>query len=37
VDFVEKEEETLYSVVLGRTKTKNSLGNGGDHCMAYNT
>jgi len=29
VDFVEKKEETLQLIVLGRTKTKNSLGNGG--------
>jgi hypothetical protein len=35
VHFVEKKEETLQLIVLGRTKTKNSLGNGGGHCMAY--
>jgi hypothetical protein len=36
VDFVEKKEETLLQlIVLGKTKTKNSLGNGGGHCMAY--
>jgi hypothetical protein len=36
VDFVEKKEETLLQlIVLGKTKTKNSLGNGGGHCMTF--
>jgi hypothetical protein len=36
VNFVgKKEEETSQSIVLGRTKTNNSLGNGGGRCMAY--
>jgi hypothetical protein len=35
VDFVEKEEEKLQLIVLGKTKTNNSLGNGGGHCMLY--
>jgi hypothetical protein len=35
VDFVEKKEQKLQLIVLGKTKTKNSLANGVDHCMAY--
>jgi hypothetical protein len=35
VDFVEKEEEKLQLIILGKTKKKNSLGNGGGHCMLY--
>jgi hypothetical protein len=35
VDFVQKKEAKLQLIVLGKTKTKNSLGNGGSHCMPY--
>jgi hypothetical protein len=30
-----KKKKNIWSIVLGRTKTKNSLGNGGGHSMAY--
>jgi hypothetical protein len=31
--LLKKRKETLFSIVLGRTKTKNPFGNGGGHCM----
>jgi hypothetical protein len=30
-----KKEEKLQLIVWGKTKTKNSLGNGVGHCMPY--
>ncbi len=32
-----KKKRKLQLIVLGKTKTKNSLGNGGGHCVQYKT